>query len=235
MRAKFARVVAIDGPSGSGKSTVAKKLAQQLNLLYIDTGAMYRGVALFFHQQGVVLKDSDQVFSVLEKLKLSYGPTEDQLIFLDGINCSEKIREHFVSQLASQVGQLAPVRQAMVDLQRRLVEDQGRVCVMEGRDIATVVFPNAFIKFFLHAGEQVRAQRRLFELEQRGEAIDFQKVQKDMMARDKEDCERQLAPLSQDVEAITIDSTDLTIEQAVGQMKEYTLARAKELGVELVS
>ena len=231
MSDNYTRVVSIDGPSGSGKSTVAKGLADELDFLYVDTGAMYRGVALAFHEWSVDLNDLDEVKRALGKLELKYGSRNDQLIFINGLNRSEDIRQHFVSEVASRVSQLLPVREAMVSFQRELPNVQReRVCVMEGRDIGTVVFPGAFVKFFLSADEKVRAERRFAQLTGMDKTgMEYGQVLKDIVERDRKDSERKWAPLVKPEGAIEIDSTLCTVNEIIGEMKRCIISMAHRL------
>ena len=233
MVGQFSSVVAIDGPCGSGKSVVAKKIAQHLGFLYIDTGAMYRAVALAFSERKVDVDNPREVERALATLQLSYGGSGCNLVTIDGVGRGEDIRQHFVSDLASKVSQLLPVRESMVDRQRELV--QNRVCVMEGRDIGTVVFPNAFIKFFLHAQSEIRAKRRLQQLREqgKGESLSYEQVYQDIVARDSQDSQRQWAPLVKAECAIEIDSSQLTLEEVTALIKKHILREAKMRGIEL--
>ena len=229
---KFENVVAIDGPSGSGKSTISKKLARRLGFLYIDTGAMYRAAALSFHEKNIDLENHKQVLLALANLQFIYGRVPDELIVLDGENRTQEIRQHFVSKLASRVSQLVPVREYLVSKQREL--PKGQLCVMEGRDIGTVVFPHAFIKFFLDADSSLRAKRRLTELRAKGEKnVVFEQVHRDIIKRDHEDMNRRLSPLKMAKDAIKLDSTGLSIDEIVTWMQERIVVRAKELGMEI--
>lgn len=230
---KFSSVIAIDGPSGSGKSVVAKKIAQKLNLLYIDTGAMYRAVALAFYEKKVNIDQPLEVKNALFALRLDYGGSGVDLVKIDGVGRGEDIRQHFVSDLASKVSQLLPVRKKMVSMQRELARNY--ICVMEGRDIGTVVFPNAFVKFFLHADSETRAKRRLSQLkaEGRGESLGYGKVYRDIKKRDEQDKKRKWAPLVKDQAAIEIDSSHLTLEEVVDLIEEHIGNEAATKGIEL--
>ena len=229
---KFENVIAVDGPSSSGKSTISKKLAQQLGLLYIDTGAMYRAMALYFHEQNIDLENHKQVQMALVNLEFIYGRGPDELIILNGQNRTQDIRQHFVSKLSSRVSQIAFVREYLVSKQRELPKSQS--CVMEGRDIGTVVFPRAFIKFFLDAESSMRARRRLAELEAKGERnVVFEQVYQDIIKRDYEDMNRSLAPLRRAEDAMTLDSTRLSIDEVVSLMQQHVVVRAEELGMEI--
>ena len=162
-------VIAIDGPSGSGKSTCAKLLAKELGLLYIDTGAMYRALGLWAQMNQVPFDDHEKINELLQNINLKYGVNESTLIEIDGQNLTEKIREHEVSKLASIISQIPSVREYLVNFQRTLATT--KVCVMEGRDIGSVVFPEAFCKFFITTASELRANRRLAELDEKGETL----------------------------------------------------------------
>ena len=234
--------MAIDGPSGSGKSTTARKLAQELQALYIDTGAMYRAVALALQEKNLCPGDGDnsqqppspsyqqQMRRALSELQFSYGLSPHQLIVLDGKNLTQKIRQHFVSELASRASQSPPVREYLVSWQRKLAHN--RLCVMEGRDIGTVVFPHAFIKFFLCADTRIRTQRRSTQLQIKDER-EQEQIYRDIMRRDEEDAMRSLAPLKQAKDAVLVDNTHLGVEDVVSQLKRAIVARAKQLGIKL--
>ncbi|MCY4643322.1 MAG: (d)CMP kinase [Bacteriovoracales bacterium] len=229
---RFSKVVAIDGPSGSGKSTMAKRLSADLGFLYVDTGAMYRGVALDLYEKGIDFEDEKQVSHALKDLNMVYGTREDELIFLNGKNRTHDIRQHFVSELASKVSQKLSVRKAMVNWQRELA--QGQICVMEGRDVGTVVFPDAFIKFFLDADDRVRAKRRFDELVEQGRTPpQLERLHQDMVERDREDKGRRWAPLLKAKEAITIDSGQKTMDEILETMKGHIRAKALHWGIEL--
>ena len=159
---KHTNVIAIDGPSGSGKSTLAKLLAKNLDVLYIDTGAMYRALGLWAHRAGIAFSDHEKIDRELAKITLSYAPKTDVLIEIDDDDLTNAIREHEVSFFASEISQVPVVREFLLKIQRDLGRE--KICVMEGRDIGTVVFPDAFCKIFITAEVKVRAQRRLDQL-----------------------------------------------------------------------
>lgn len=216
--------VAIDGPAGAGKSTLARKLAERLGYLYVDTGAIYRTVALAVLRAGVDPADEAGVGGLLEGLdvKMAYGEDGVQRMYLAGADVSAAIREHRVSGAASKVSAIPAVRAFLLDFQRRQARE-GSV-VMDGRDIGTVVLPGADVKIFLTAAPEARARRRLLELEQRGQKADFETVLRDIKDRDYSDEHRPIAPLKQAEDAALLDTTRLNLEQSL----EALLSLVKE-------
>lgn len=225
-------VIAIDGPSGSGKSTIAKTLAERLGTLYIDTGAMFRALAYSADQSGVNIKEESSVNEFLNKIKLEYQTSDGALIKVDGIDLSEKIREHHVSKLASMISGIPSVRSYLLDFQRTLAKDH--TCVMEGRDIGTVVFPNAFIKFFVTASIEVRAKRRLDQLNENGEnSVELEQVIKDVKKRDEKDTSREVAPLKMADDATLVDTSNMDIEDVLAKLANDVNERASKLNIVL--
>lgn len=209
-------VVAIDGPAGAGKSTVAQLAAKKLGYTYIDTGAMYRAVAWKTLQQGKEVTDAlilDVVKDIDVNLQYEDGKTK---VTVDGTDVSAAIRTPEVSGIVSQVAALGPVREKMVDLQRKMAE-RGSV-LMDGRDIATNVLPNADVKIFLTASIEERAMRRWKEMKEKGYDITLEKLQQDIAARDKADSERKLSPLVQAEDATLLDTTGLSIDEVVSRI-----------------
>lgn len=207
-------VVTIDGPAGAGKSTVAKRLARRLGYSLLDTGAIYRSVALVAQRRGVELSNADALAEVARQLDIRFElNNDDNRVFIEGQDVSAQIRTAEVSQGASKVSAHPPVRAALLDLQRRLGEGGG--VVVEGRDTGTVVFPSADAKFFLSATEQERARRRVAELRQTGVAADFEATLAELRERDHRDASRDVAPMVPAKDAIIIDSSTLTIDQVV--------------------
>lgn len=204
-------VVAIDGPAGAGKSTIAKLVAEQLGYAYIDTGAMYRSVTWKFLQTKKAF--NEQLISELaEKMVIEFRPeAKVNRVFVDGVEVTEAIRKSEVTCNVSKVAAIGPVREAMVDQQRRMGEAGG--VLMDGRDIGTVVFPNADLKIFLTATVEERARRRYKELTEKGESIDLATLQQEIAERDKQDSEREISPLRQAEDALLLDSSDMTIAQ----------------------
>lgn len=211
--------IAIDGPASAGKSTLAKKVAQKLSLLYIDTGAMYRALAYACLAQKIDIQKEASVENFLPSfdLKMSVSSSEAE-IFVQGENVTEKIRKNEISQAASDVSKYKAVRLKMVELQRKLAE--GTSCILDGRDIASAVLPQAEVKIFLTASLEERARRRVEDLKARGETLSFEEV-KDMIAlRDEQDMNREFSPLKQVPEAVLIDTSSLNLEESVQKILE---------------
>jgi cytidylate kinase len=226
-------VITIDGPAGAGKSTVSKELARQLGYIYVDTGAMYRAVAVLAKQ---AKKDNPLDESSLEEicsgLELRFTHENgENLLLADGQDVTEKIRKPEISSLASAVSAERVVRERLSKIQRRLGTAGG--VVLEGRDMGTVVFPGADVKFFLDASPEVRSQRRYIELQGKGERVHLEDVHQQMLERDRNDSSRQLAPLKPAVDAIVIDSSDLQIGEVVEVMIRHIDAKreAHRLGI----
>lgn len=207
--------IAIDGPAGAGKSTLARRLAEKLGFLYVDTGAIYRTVALAVMRAGIDPADAARVVPLLGGLdiRMSYGGDGVQRMYLAGEDVSEAIREHRVSSAASKASALPEVRAFLLDFQRRQAQEHD--VVMDGRDIGTVVLPDADVKIFLTAAPETRAERRLLELEQRGQAADFNTVLRDIRERDHQDETRPVAPLKRAEDAALLDTTRLNLEQSL--------------------
>jgi len=209
--------VAIDGPAGAGKSTLARRAAERLGFLYVDTGAIYRTVALKVLRAGADAGDPGQVAALLEglDLRMAYEGGE-QRMYLDGGDVSEAIRAHQVSGLASQAAAIPEVRAFLLDFQRGQAREHD--VVMDGRDIGTVVLPDADVKIFLTASPEARAKRRLRDLEQRGQAADYDTVLRDILARDERDKTRAASPLRQAEDAVLLDTTDLNLEESLAAL-----------------
>ena len=212
------RSVAIDGPAGAGKSTLARRAAAQLGFLYVDTGAIYRTVALKVLRAGADPGVPEQVEPLLKGLRLGmdYGPDGQQRMFLEGEDVSLAIREHRVSGVASRVSAIPAVRDFLLEKQRDLAREHD--VVMDGRDIGTVVLPQADVKIFLTAAPEARARRRLLELQQRGEQADFDTILADIRLRDQQDQDRPIAPLRQAPDAVLLDTTQLDLEESLQAM-----------------
>ena len=210
-------VIAIDGPAGAGKSTVARGVAQQLGFTYVDTGAMYRAVTSRTLDMGLDPADAEAIGAMAARIDVRFAREGETLrVLADGQDVTEQIRTPAVTAAVAQVSQIPAVRQAMVRLQRELAA-AGKA-VLDGRDIGTVVTPDACCKIFLTASAQERARRRWLELCAKGYEPDPNQLRRDMEERDKQDSERELAPLVQAPDAIAIDTTGLTIEAVVGRI-----------------
>jgi len=212
-------IIAIDGPAGSGKSTVARIVAEKLNFRYIDTGSMYRSVAWKSLQKKTVLKNEAAVADIASKIKIELIPDEDgQLVFVDGKNITDQLKVEEISRGAAIVAAQPLIREIMTNKQRKLGA-HGKV-VMDGRDIGTVVFPQADKKFFLDADSKERGRRRFAELEEKNQAknTDLSTIIKQIVQRDYEDRNRKIAPLKQAKDAMLIDTTHLSIDQVVEEI-----------------
>lgn len=206
--------IAIDGPAGAGKSTIAKKIAKELRFVYVDTGAMYRAMALFLLRNGVTPDEKDKisVMCKLANITILYEDNEQQ-VWLNGENVTGLLRTEEVGNMASASSVHPDVRIKLVELQRQLAAKTD--VVMDGRDIGTHVLPNANLKIYLTASSQVRAERRYDELVAKGEECDLDKIELDIMERDTRDMTREISPLRQAEDAILIDSSDMTIDEVV--------------------
>lgn len=208
------RSIAIDGPSGAGKSTLAKRLAQELGFLYVDTGAIYRTVGLAARSRGADPDREAEVAAVLPQLAITMGYGEDGLqhMLLDGQDVTAAIRENEISAWASKVAALPAVREFLLEMQRRTAREHD--VIMDGRDIGTVVLPQADVKIFLTAAPEARAQRRFRELLERGQQADFDQVLREVVERDRRDTQRETAPLRQAEDAVLADTTGLDLEES---------------------
>lgn len=218
-------VVAIDGPAGAGKSTIAKLVAERLGYAYIDTGAMYRSVAWRFLQTGQTF-DETFISQLANTMVIQFRPeARVNRVFVDGQEVTDAIRSAEVTANVSRVAAIGAVRAAMVEQQRRM-GDAGGV-LMDGRDIGTVVFPNAQLKIFLTASVEERAQRRYKELLAKGEQVDLAQLQQDIANRDKQDSERAIAPLRQAEDALLLDTSHMNIEQVTEKILQLVEERAQ--------
>ena len=219
-------VIAIDGYSACGKSTTAKYVARVLGYRYIDTGAMYRAVTLYFLDHHIALTNPKEVSKALQQIHISFKVNSKNVseTFLNGLNVEAEIRTMRVSENVSQVSALKEVRMALVEQQRRMGKEKG--VVLDGRDIGTVVFPDAELKLFMTADVLIRAFRRQKELLQRDQLVDLDEVIDNILQRDKIDTGRAVSPLRQAADAIVIDTTHITIDEQVDEVIRLALARA---------
>jgi len=206
--------IAIDGPAGAGKSTIAKTVAKRKNLIYVDTGAMYRAMALFMLRGKVDLTDADAIVKKCEEADITIRYEDGvQVVVLNNENVNGLIRTEEVGNAASVVSAIPAVRAKLLQLQRKLAAESD--CIMDGRDIGTCVLPNAQVKIYLTASSAVRAKRRYDELTAKGEACDLLKIQEDIEARDYRDMNREISPLRQAEDAVLLDTSYMTIDEVV--------------------
>lgn len=206
--------IAIDGPAGAGKSTIAKKVAKQLGFIYVDTGAMYRAIALYLLRNQIAADDEAGISQAAKQIEVTivYENGEQQVI-LNGENVSGLIRTEEVGKMASAGAKNKAVRDKLLDLQRTLASTEN--VIMDGRDIGTHVLPNASVKIYLTASSAERANRRYKELQEKGITCDLQEIEQDIVARDEQDMNREIAPLKQAEDAVFLDSSNMTIEEVV--------------------
>lgn len=206
--------IAIDGPAGAGKSTIAKAVAKRMNLIYVDTGMMYRAIALFMLRQKVDLHDREKIVEACKIVDVTIRYEDGiQMVFLNGENVSASLRTEEVGTAASVISPIPEVRRKLVELQRRLAAESD--CIMDGRDIGTCVLPDAQKKIYLTASSEVRAKRRYDELTAKGEVCDLEKIRKDIEERDYRDMHRETSPLKQAEDAVPVDTSDMVIEEVV--------------------
>ena len=212
--------IAIDGPSGAGKSTISKMLAKKLGILYLDTGAMYRAVALYVHREGIDPNDAKNVIPLLGEIQIEFrGEADDKKIYLNGEDVSTAIREHHISKMASDVSKIKEVRLFLVDQQRAIAAKND--IVLDGRDITSFVLPDSKYKFYLTATAEERARRRFEELKAKGSDISYEKILADVNDRDYNDTHRDFAPLVKTEDSVLIDSTNLNTDEVIEVILRY--------------
>lgn len=206
--------IAIDGPAGAGKSTIAKQVAKQLGFIYVDTGAMYRAIALYLLRNQIAPDDEAGISQATKKIEVTIAyESGEQQVLLNGENVSGLIRTEEVGKMASAGAKNKAVREKLLDLQRALASTEN--VIMDGRDIGTHVLPNANVKIYLTASSSERANRRYKELQEKGIACNLQEIEQDIISRDEQDMNREIAPLKQAEDAVFLDSSDMTIEEVV--------------------
>ena len=217
--------IAIDGPSGSGKSTMARKLAKAFGFIYVDTGAIYRTLGLACHRAGIDRRDTNAVMEILSALdiRICYNAAGEQCMILNGEDVSREIRLPEISLCASDVSSHQEVRSFLLEMQRQFARENN--VIMDGRDIGTVVLPEAELKIFLTASPEARARRRLAELQGKGENVSFEEVLRDINIRDEQDSTRAAAPLRKAEDAVELDSSDLNAEETFGRLCEIVINR----------
>lgn len=207
-------IVAIDGPAGAGKGCVTKQVGKRLGLLNIDTGAMFRCVTLNVLQEGIKVEEENKMKEVLDKIDIDLKESGE--VFLNGKDVSKQIREDRVNHMVSPVSVIPIVREKLLELQRKMA--QGKNIIMEGRDIGTVVFPNADVKIYLDASAEERARRRVKQNQENGIESSYEEVLKSIIERDTKDINRQIAPLKQAEDAIYLDSTNMSVEETANEI-----------------
>ena len=219
--------IAIDGPAGAGKSTIAKALAKDLGYCYVDTGAIYRTVAYFLDLLGVSPKDADGVERYIDELtiKIEYDAEGKQHMLMNGMDVSGEIRTQDISQKASLVSAHKVVRDVLLDMQREVAKQNN--CIMDGRDIGTVVLPKAQIKIFLTASPEVRAKRRYDELIAKGQKAEYETILKEIIQRDHQDTTRPIAPLKQAKDAVLVDTSDMNIDEVIATIRKIVEEKTK--------
>ena len=223
-------VIAIDGPAGAGKSTVARRIATDLGFTYLDTGAMYRSVALMAMREGFRSDDVAAVETIARSLNIEFSPLDHlqrQQVRVGGIDVTDDIRTPEVSSLTSQISAIPSVRSVIVEQQRRIAGSASEGVVLEGRDIGTVVLPNAQLKIFLSASPEERARRRMEELRERGMHVDAQSTLSEMQERDARDTGRSESPLSQAPDAVNLNTDGLDVEEVVARIIDLWRERQK--------
>ncbi|MBE6834720.1 MAG: (d)CMP kinase [Ruminococcaceae bacterium] len=206
--------IAIDGPGGAGKSTIAKAAAKELGYIYVDTGALYRSVGLYALRKEVKTDSADEVVPLLSEISVELKFIDgSQRVYLNGEDVSEEIRTPEASMAASNVSAIQAVRDFLFDLQRNIAKENN--CIMDGRDIGTVVLPNAQVKIFLTASAEERAKRRYLQLMEKGQEVKYEDVLKELQERDYQDSHREIAPLKPAEDSIIIDTSDINLEQSI--------------------
>lgn len=217
-------IVAVDGPAGSGKGTVTKKIAQKLDFINLDTGATYRCLALEVLRKGIDLNNEEKIIELANNIDIKIDSTkEGDIVYLNGEDVTKKIRQENVTKIVSQVSAIIPVRTKMVELQRNL--SKGKKVIVEGRDIGTVVFPNANLKIYLDASSEVRAKRRQKQNEENGITSNYEEVLKQIIQRDNNDKNKKVGALKKADDAILIDTSEMTIEEVVDTIEKLILTR----------
>ena len=219
--------IAIDGPAGAGKSTVAQKVAKELSFVYVDTGAMYRAMALYLLRKGVNREEPDEIGEACQNAEISIEyQNGEQIVLLDGENVTAHLRTEEVSAMASVSSAVPRVREKLLDLQRKLARTMS--VVMDGRDIGTTILPDADVKIYLTASSLTRARRRYLEYQEKGEACDLAEIQKTIEERDQRDMTREISPLCQAEDAVLVDSSELTIDETVEKILSVYHSKVSE-------
>lgn len=219
--------IAIDGPAGAGKSTIARRVAKELSFIYVDTGAMYRAMALYLLREGVDRNNKEQIGEICQNAEISIEyQNGEQIVLLNGENVNAYLRTEEVGNMASVSSAVPRVREKLLSLQRKLAKDMS--VVMDGRDIGTTILPDADVKIYLTASSLTRAKRRYLELQEKGAVCNLDEIQKDIEERDQRDMNREISPLRQADDAVLVDSSDLTIEQVVDRILEIFRSKTEK-------
>ena len=219
--------IAIDGPAGAGKSTIARRVAKELSFIYVDTGAMYRAMALYLLRKEVNRDDTEQIGNICQDAEISIEyQNGEQIVLLNGENVNSYLRTEEVGNMASVSSAVPRVREKLLSLQRKLGKDMS--VVMDGRDIGTTILPDADVKIYLTASSLTRARRRYLELQEKGTVCNLDDIQKDIEERDQRDMNREISPLRQAKDAVLVDSSDLTIQHVVDRILQ--IFRSKTTG-----
>lgn len=219
--------IAIDGPAGAGKSTIARRVAKELSFIYVDTGAMYRAMALYLLRKEVNKDDTEQIGNICQDAEISIEyQNGEQIVLLNDENVNSYLRTEEVGNMASVSSAVPRVREKLLSLQRKLARDMS--VVMDGRDIGTTILPDADVKIYLTASSLTRAKRRYLELQEKGTVCNLDEIQKDIEERDQRDMNREISPLRQAEDAVLVDSSDLTIQQVVDRILQ--IFRSKTSG-----
>ena len=219
--------IAIDGPAGAGKSTIARRVAKELSFIYVDTGAMYRAMALYLLRREVNKDDTEQIGNICQDAEISIEyQNGEQIVLLNDENVNSYLRTEEVGNMASVSSAVPRVREKLLSLQRKLARDMS--VVMDGRDIGTTILPDADVKIYLTASSLTRAKRRYLELQEKGTVCNLDEIQKDIEERDQRDMNREISPLRQAEDAVLVDSSDLTIQQVVDRILQ--IFRSKTAG-----
>lgn len=219
--------IAIDGPAGAGKSTIARRVAKELSFIYVDTGAMYRAMALYLLRREVNKDDTEQIGNICQDAEISIEyQNGEQIVLLNDENVNSYLRTEEVGNMASVSSAVPRVREKLLSLQRKLARDMS--VVMDGRDIGTTILPDADVKIYLTASSLTRAKRRYLELQEKGTICNLDEIQKDIEERDQRDMNREISPLRQAEDAVLVDSSDLTIQQVVDRILQ--IFRSKTAG-----
>ena len=219
--------IGMDGPAGAGKSTIARRVAKELSFIYVDTGAMYRAMALYLLRKEVNRDDTEQIGNICQDAEISIEyQNGEQIVLLNGENVNSYLRTEEVGNMASVSSAVPRVREKLLSLQRKLAKDMS--VVMDGRDIGTTILPDADVKIYLTASSLTRARRRYLELQEKGTVCNLDDIQKDIEERDQRDMNREISPLRQAKDAVLVDSSDLTIQQVVDRILQ--IFRSKTTG-----